>query len=142
MKPIKFLFVSLDGLIGDIAWQIAKEGHNVKYFIESAEEKEVSDGFVPKVNDWQKEVDWADVPQPRPRQTIQRVRRDQGRIPHLCKGGDDDVARPCALQGALEWFWIEGQVDHCDFLWDDGRWTTDDGRREGRQEMPGLSGPA
>ena len=33
MNPKKFLFVSIDGLIGDIAWQIVKEGHEVKYFI-------------------------------------------------------------------------------------------------------------
>ena len=25
--PFKFLFVSYDGLIGDIAWQVTKEGH-------------------------------------------------------------------------------------------------------------------
>ncbi len=61
MEPKNFLFVSLDGLIGDIAWQIAKEGHNVKYFIGNKEEKEVAEGFVPKVDDWEKEVDWADV---------------------------------------------------------------------------------
>lgn len=61
MEPKNFLFVSLDGLIGDIAWQIVKEGHNVKYFIESPKEKEVTDGFVQKVDDWHKEVDWADV---------------------------------------------------------------------------------
>ena len=29
----KFLFVSLEGLIGDTAWAVAKEGHDVKYFI-------------------------------------------------------------------------------------------------------------
>jgi len=60
-EPKNFLFVSIEGLIGDIAWQVVKEGHNVKYFIENAEEKEVSDGFVPKIDDWEKEVDWADV---------------------------------------------------------------------------------
>lgn len=61
MEPKNFLFVSLTGLIGDIAWQIAKEGHQVKYSIESKEDKEVADGFVPKVDDWEKEIDWADV---------------------------------------------------------------------------------
>jgi len=60
-EPKNFLFVSIEGLIGDIAWQVVKEGHNVKYYIENAEEKEVSDGFVPKIDDWEKEVDWADV---------------------------------------------------------------------------------
>jgi phosphoribosylamine--glycine ligase len=28
-----FLFVSLSGLISDIAWQVAKEGHAVEYLI-------------------------------------------------------------------------------------------------------------
>ncbi len=61
MEPKNFLFVSLEGLIGDIAWQISKEGHNVKYFIDSKEDKEVADGFVEKIDDWEKEVGWADI---------------------------------------------------------------------------------
>src|SRR3989344_3522868 len=61
MEPKKFLFVSIDGLCGDLAWQVLKEGHQVKYFIEEADEKDVSDGFVPKVENWEAEVDWADV---------------------------------------------------------------------------------
>ena len=36
-SPMRFLFVSIDGLIGDIAWQVVKEGHEVRYFIESEE---------------------------------------------------------------------------------------------------------
>lgn len=60
-QPKKFLFVSLDGLIGDTAWQVAKEGHQVKYYIEHVVEKEVADGFVAKVDDWKAEVEWADV---------------------------------------------------------------------------------
>jgi len=61
MEPKKFLFVSIDGLIGDIAWQVVKEGHHVKYYIENPDDKEVADGYVPKVDNWEKEVDWADV---------------------------------------------------------------------------------
>lgn len=57
----KFLFVSLDALISDIAWQVVKEGHEVKYYIENHEEKTIADGFVPKVDDWESEVDWADI---------------------------------------------------------------------------------
>ncbi len=57
----KFLFVSIDALISDIAWQVLKEGHEAKYFIEDPAEKEVADGFVPKVTDWEKEVSWADI---------------------------------------------------------------------------------
>jgi phosphoribosylamine---glycine ligase len=59
--PFKFLFVSYDGLIGDIAWQVIKEGHEAKYYIEHAEEREITSGFVPQTDDWRAEVDWADV---------------------------------------------------------------------------------
>ncbi|MCA9399126.1 MAG: phosphoribosylamine--glycine ligase, partial [Candidatus Omnitrophica bacterium] len=58
---MKFLFVSYDGLINDIAWHVSKEGHDVKYFIKNREAKDIADGFVPKTDDWKKEVDWADV---------------------------------------------------------------------------------
>lgn len=61
MERKKFLFVSIDALISDIAWQVVKEGHEVKYFIETPSEKEIGDGFVPKTDDWRKDVDWADV---------------------------------------------------------------------------------
>ena len=57
----KFLFVSITGLISDIAWQVTKEGHEVRYCIEDEKERDIADGFVPKVRDWQREVDWADV---------------------------------------------------------------------------------
>ncbi|MGB6449813.1 MAG: hypothetical protein WBE92_03595, partial [Steroidobacteraceae bacterium] len=57
----KFLFVSLIGLISDIAWQVAKEGHEVKYYIRDEKDRDIADGFVPKVEDWEREVDWADV---------------------------------------------------------------------------------
>jgi phosphoribosylamine--glycine ligase len=60
-KKRKFLFVSLTGLVGDIAWQVRKEGHEVRYFIGDPEEKDIADGFVPKTDDWEKDVDWADV---------------------------------------------------------------------------------
>ena len=61
MDKKKFLFVSLDALIADIAWQVVKEGHEVKLFIESKEEREIADGFVSKTDDWVREVPWADV---------------------------------------------------------------------------------
>jgi phosphoribosylamine--glycine ligase len=57
----KFLFVSYEGLIADIAWQVVKEGHEARLWIENPEEKEIADGFVPKAKEWKKEVDWADV---------------------------------------------------------------------------------
>ena len=61
MQRRRILFVSLDGLISDIAWQVVKEGHEVKYFIESDSEREIADGFVPKTDDWERDVKWADV---------------------------------------------------------------------------------
>lgn len=57
----KILFVSIDALISDTAWQCVKEGHDVKYYIEEQSEKEIADGFVPKSEDWKKDAEWADV---------------------------------------------------------------------------------
>jgi phosphoribosylamine--glycine ligase len=57
----RFLFVSRSALIGDIAWQILKEGHEVRYHIDDEKERDIADGFVPKVVDWREHVDWADV---------------------------------------------------------------------------------
>jgi phosphoribosylamine-glycine ligase len=61
MEKKKFLFVSLDALISDIAWQVIKEGHEAKYFIECPTERSIGDGFVSKTDDWRKDADWADV---------------------------------------------------------------------------------
>jgi len=59
--PAKYLFVSYTGLIADIAWHVVKEGHEARLYIQDPEETEIGDGFVPKIQDWKKEVDWADV---------------------------------------------------------------------------------
>lgn len=61
MEQKNFLFVSLTGLISDVAWQVKKEGHNVKFYIRDEEEKDIGDGFVDKTDDWEKEIDWADI---------------------------------------------------------------------------------
>ena len=61
MDSKKFLFVSYEALIGDVALQVIQEGHTVKYYIKDPAEKEIADGFVPKVDDWKKEVGWADI---------------------------------------------------------------------------------
>jgi phosphoribosylamine---glycine ligase len=60
-KQLRFLFVSISGLIGDIAWQVVKEGHEVRYFIEQPSERDIADGFVPKTDNWERDIDWADV---------------------------------------------------------------------------------
>ena len=57
----RFLFVSIGALISDIAWQAVKEGHDVRYYIEAESEKSIGDGFVPKVDEWEPHIDWADV---------------------------------------------------------------------------------
>ena len=61
MEPKKFLFLSIEALTTDIAWQVVKEGHRVKYYIESLEERGVGDGFVNKIDNWKEGVDWADI---------------------------------------------------------------------------------
>ena len=57
----KFLFISYDGLISDIAWRVSTEGNEVRYHISNPEEKDIGDGFVPKVDEWEPHVDWADI---------------------------------------------------------------------------------
>ncbi|MDP3901513.1 MAG: phosphoribosylglycinamide synthetase C domain-containing protein [bacterium] len=57
----KFLFVSFESLSGDLAWQIKKEGHEVRVYIKNSEDQDVYDGFLEKVSDWKNQVDWADV---------------------------------------------------------------------------------
>ncbi len=61
MEKRNFLFVSLTGLIGDIAWQVAKDGNEVRYYIHDKKERDIADGFVAKSKDWEKDVEWADV---------------------------------------------------------------------------------
>jgi phosphoribosylamine--glycine ligase len=58
---VKFLFISRVGLIHDLAWEVIKEGHEAKYYIQSRPDKDVGDGFVPKVEAWEEHKDWADV---------------------------------------------------------------------------------
>lgn len=61
MDKKRFLFVSIDALISDIAWQVAREGHEVRYHISSETEREIGDGLVPKVDDWRPHAGWADA---------------------------------------------------------------------------------
>jgi len=61
LKPFHFLFISNVGLHLDLAWQVQKEGHEVKYYIDEKSERDTGNGFVPKTNNWRAEVDWADV---------------------------------------------------------------------------------
>lgn len=60
MSPKKFLFVSLESLSGDLAWHLLKEGNEAKVYIQSKTDQDVYDGFLEKVDKWEKHVDWAD----------------------------------------------------------------------------------
>jgi phosphoribosylamine--glycine ligase len=60
-EPRRFLFVSIDALISDIAWQVSRAGNDVRYYIGNEAERQIGDGFVPKVDNWEDHVDWADV---------------------------------------------------------------------------------
>ena len=60
-RPQRFLFISKYGLIHDLAWEVKKEGHEVRYHITLKSERDVADGFVEKVDKWEESKDWADV---------------------------------------------------------------------------------
>ena len=61
IEPKKFLFVALEPLSGDLAWQLKKEGHEVKVYIKAKNVADVYSGFVDKVDNWESHKDWADV---------------------------------------------------------------------------------
>ena len=60
-EPKKFLFVSIEALSGDLAWQLKKEGHVVKAYIKCKTDGDVFNGFIEKVDHWEAHKDWADV---------------------------------------------------------------------------------
>src|SRR6185503_1163818 len=60
-RQLHFLFISKWGLIHDLAWEVKKEGHEVRYHIMSKADREVGDGFVDKVDRWEDSKDWADI---------------------------------------------------------------------------------
>ncbi len=60
-KKYKFLFVTQEALSLDLAWQLEKEGHEVKFYCHDQPEKDVGEGFVDKVDSWEEQKDWADI---------------------------------------------------------------------------------
>jgi phosphoribosylamine---glycine ligase len=58
---MKFLFVTFESLSADLAWQLKKEGHEVKMYCHGQAEKDVGFGFFDKVDEWESLKDWADV---------------------------------------------------------------------------------
>ncbi len=59
--PKNFLFISRWGEILDIAYATQNEGNAVKLYIEDKPSREIGTGFVKKVKDWKKHIDWADI---------------------------------------------------------------------------------
>lgn len=57
-KKLKVLFVSGEIIAGDLAYQLKKEGCNVKLFIKRKDDKNCLDGIVNKTRDWKKELKW------------------------------------------------------------------------------------
>ena len=41
-RPRRFLFVSLDALITDIAWQVSRAGNDVRYYIHEESERRLA----------------------------------------------------------------------------------------------------
>jgi len=60
-KIRKFLYVCWESLSGDLAWQMQKEGHEIKMYIESKDDADVYEGILDKVEKWEDYVDWADM---------------------------------------------------------------------------------
>lgn len=58
---MKILFVTIEAIVLDIAKITKDEGHEVKLYIDAEWDKDVGDGFVDKVDNWEKHVDWADL---------------------------------------------------------------------------------
>ena len=60
-NSLKFLFISLESLSGDLAWTLKKEGNEVKAYIKGKSDHDVYNGFLEKTDKWEDWVDWADV---------------------------------------------------------------------------------
>lgn len=59
---MKFLFVTWKNDAGALAWQVHKEGHDVRLYIDYTSCADGYDGFIKKVGKpWSARVDWADV---------------------------------------------------------------------------------
>lgn len=51
----------MESLSGDLAWQLQKEGNEVKIFVKNKNDADVYNGILEKVENWEKHLDWADV---------------------------------------------------------------------------------
>jgi len=55
---MKILFISKELIAADLAYQLKKEGCDVKLFIENEEDSDCFEGMVDKTDDWKKELEW------------------------------------------------------------------------------------
>lgn len=58
---MNILFTSAQGNSFPLATEMISEGHAVKMWIKDKADKKLGNGFVPKVKDWQAELEWADL---------------------------------------------------------------------------------
>ena len=62
MTSRQFLVVSADAALAtDLAWQLHREGHDVKHYVDAERDRDIGTGFVPRSDDWRADADWADV---------------------------------------------------------------------------------
>lgn len=58
---MKILFLSWWGAAVPLAMHCEEYGHDIKFFIEDKESKDVGDGLVPKVDDYKDDLKWPDL---------------------------------------------------------------------------------
>jgi len=54
---VKFLIVSKEALAVDLAWQLTKEGHTVRFHVQGKVDRDVGDGLVEKADAWEPNVE-------------------------------------------------------------------------------------
>jgi phosphoribosylamine---glycine ligase len=60
-KPLNFLFVSWEDMSGDLAWQLTREGHKIKFYTKEPTAPDIFSGFFERISSWEEFVDWADI---------------------------------------------------------------------------------
>ncbi|MFZ5985531.1 MAG: hypothetical protein ACOYWZ_00175, partial [Bacillota bacterium] len=54
-EKYSFLILSVDALASDVAYQLKLEGNEVKMYIQNNKHKDIMDGYIDKVDDWEAE---------------------------------------------------------------------------------------
>ena len=58
---MKFLFVTIFGESAALAQRLLEESHTVRFYIKDSKYQDTARGIIPRVRDWKKHRDWADV---------------------------------------------------------------------------------